>query len=122
MANDVFSGVSSAFDDLREKSRKEWDALAPASGLTLPRPTPQPAGGSSRPSVPPAAVAGAAGAAGPATAAGRGEVLRRTGEHASAARVWDAARSEAAAFLFNRFGPEWQGGGGGWGSGAGGVG
>lgn len=101
MADDL----SSAFDALLEKSRKEWDALAPAAGLSTRPATTAAAGSPARQTETPYTVrpAGAAPAA-----AGRGEVLRRTGEYASASRVWDPTRSEAAAFLFNRFGADWQ--------------
>jgi len=102
MAKDAFSGLSSAFDELLAKSRREWDALAPAAGLAAPRTVPAPGGDS--PLVPDAA----RNVGIPSHGAKDGAVLRRTGEYASAVRVWDLLKSEAAAFLFNRFGAEWQ--------------
>lgn len=105
MAKNDLSGFSSAFDDLLERSRREWDALSPGGAGMKGSAPPSPQAG---PGAPAAAARAPSAAGGSLGAAAHREVLRRSGEYASAARVWDPARSEAAAFLFNRFGTEWQ--------------
>ena len=96
MAKNGNSEFSSAFDSLLEQSRRGWDSLVPAPGGKVPSAPP------ARISRPPASTL-----SGPASAAPH-DVLVQAGESASVRRVWDPAKSEAAAALFKRFGSGWR--------------
>lgn len=96
MAKNETAGFSSAFDGLLEQSRRGWDTLIP--------------GGLREPSSPPARESAQTAQAAPLglPPGSLPDVLLSSGEHASARRVWDPAKSEVAAALFTRFGSGWR--------------
>ena len=113
MAKDTTSSHSSAFDGLLEKSRQEWTTLASGVGVVGGRSSPAASGPAasappSRPVAPAARPVAPAAPQAAGAASGSGSVLRPSGEYVSAARVWSPSKSEAAAYLFIRFGSEWQ--------------
>jgi hypothetical protein len=107
MAKDSSSEFSSVFDDLLDRSRREWEALssrtpAASAGARL-EPSFAPASTRAIPERPAVIASSSA-----TPRAGAAEVLRRSGEYDSAVKVWNPAKSEAAGYLFNRFGSSWQ--------------
>ena len=98
-------GLTSAFDDMLRENRSrldgQWDETLQGAGLpsTGRDPAPLPAAGHPPPRAEPT---------GRLTGAGPRTPLRRSGDYVSAARVWDAAKSESAAVLNERYSDAWE--------------
>ena len=98
-------GLTSPFEDMLRENRSrldgQWDETLQRVGRpsTGRDPAPLPAAGHSSPRTEPT---GRLAGAGPRTP------LRRSGDYVSAARVWDAAKSESAAVLNERYSDAWE--------------